>query len=404
MNKKTNACFCGNTNKTNNLLVEFSPSVIICDECIESGSEFVKSQKALAEAKTTNEQKKNNHQIAKDEIKKLQKPSELITILDKVVMGQDSAKKQLCSAIYEHKKRVILNSLGLGDKLKKSNLFLVGHTGCGKTLLAQTLAKNSDLPIVIEDATKFSKTGYVGEDVESMVTALYNKCDNDIAKAEAGGIIFVDEICKIAKRSSLNSEDPAGDGVQAALLKMVEGADIRIGDGAKRGDRQSKTINTSNILFIVSGAFDDMDKLKKSEGRNGQCGFLKSEKIANENKTITADDIVKYGFKREFVGRFNTIVQVDNLTVEDIKAIISNPNYGSMVSEKIMAEMDGIDLTITDEAIDLIANLVHKTKFGARAIDGYLQMLLADFKCNSPDWGIDSFVIDKKLVEQTKLI
>ncbi|MCY9861269.1 ATP-dependent Clp protease ATP-binding subunit ClpX [Vibrio coralliirubri] len=408
--EKTILCSACEKHKKGVNKVAYNDKLFICKDCIDDGLEALIAIDAGEASKAETEAQKVGIESAQAEIKKLLKPSELVALLDQHVEGQGHAKEMLSVAIYQHQKRVILKKNGITDGTKKSNLFLIGQTGCGKTLLAETIARLTNLPIVIEDATPLTEAGYIGDSVEDLVVSLVDKCDGDVDRAEREGIIFIDEIDKICARGdspSLN-RDPSGSGVQAALLKMVEGTSVRVPDGQSRKQLggMTKKVDTSNILFIASGAFSGIEKIVESSKNEQSCGFLadvkpKADTDDIEMGTVETSHLVKYGMMREFVGRFSTIVQIDPLTKDLMKRIVVNEKSSCFASHKLLALADGIELKIDDDAIDLIAEHALKQKVGARGIDGVMNIILKDFAYTSPQTDLTEFTITKELVGQT---
>ncbi|ELP5899925.1 ATP-dependent Clp protease ATP-binding subunit ClpX [Vibrio vulnificus] len=400
-----NACGEGE----NEVKVAYSDELLICEDCLDAGKKFLSEQNQLKLEETKVKAEKFGMEKVVEEVAKLPKPAELVEKLDEYVIGQTVAKRMLSVAIYQHQKRVILNNYGFGSGAKKSNLLLIGPTGTGKTLLAQTIALLTDLPIHIEDATTLTEAGYVGDSVEDMIQSLVDKCGGDIALAESKGIVFIDEIDKLRKRgdSANLNRDPAGEGVQSALLKLTEGTEVRISaTGAKKqSGGRTDIVNTSNILFIASGAFAGIEELVKGEGQSGtKAGFIidkeATEKEKNKPKVVLAKHVIDYGMKPEFVGRFNTIVNLEPLSMDVMKSIITDSKKSMFASHQLLAKADGISLTISNEAIEAIANDAFEKNIGARGLDGTINKVLSDFSFESPSLQCKEFEITKELVEE----
>ncbi|HHJ3076482.1 TPA: ATP-dependent Clp protease ATP-binding subunit ClpX [Vibrio parahaemolyticus] len=389
--------------------VAYSDELLICEDCLDLGKNFLSEQNQLELEETKVKAEKFGMEKVVEEVSKLPKPAELVQKLDEYVIGQAEAKRMLSVAIYQHQKRVILNNYGFGSGAKKSNLLLIGPTGTGKTFLAETIALLTDLPIHIEDATTLTEAGYVGDSVEDMIQGLVDKCGGDIALAESKGIVFIDEIDKLRKRgdsASLN-RDPAGDGVQSALLKLSEGTEVRISTtgGKKQSGNPTNIVNTSNILFIASGAFEGIEELVKGESQSGtKAGFIidkeATEKEKSKPKVVLAKHVIDYGMKPEFVGRFSTIVNLEPLSMDVMKAIITDSKKSMFTSHQLLAKADGIALTISDDAVEAIANDAFEKKIGARGLDGTINKVLSDFSFESPSEQCEEFEITKELVEK----
>lgn len=407
--RKKNLCTaCGDSDGGNK--VAYNDEVIICERCLNDGRNLLDRQ---AESDATEKQDKTEKSAMEnviDAVSKLQKPEDLVKKLDEYVIGQDEAKRMLSVAIYQHQKRVILNENGFGSGAKKSNLLMIGPTGTGKTLLAQTIADLTDIPIFIEDATTLTEAGYVGDSVEDMIQGLVDKCGGDIGLAEKKGIVFIDEIDKLRKRGSSASlnRDPAGDGVQSALLKLCEGSEVRVSlnGGKKQSGSPKSTINTANILFIASGAFEGIEEMVENEAnKSSKMGFIRDLDKADSRETVPkavlAKHIIDYGMKPEFVGRFSTIVNLEPLSMEVMKLIITDAKRSMFSSHQLLAKADGIELTITDEAIEVIAKEAFEKKIGARGLDGTINKVLNDFSYESPSMKCSKFEITKELVEKT---
>lgn len=388
--------------------IAFNDNVTICESCIDAARDALASKDGVEPLEDTAPEGSMQAVIA--EVAKLKKPKEIFEMMGENIIGQETARQMVASAIYQHQKRLILARHGMKDDVRKSNMFLVGSTGSGKTLLAETVAKICNLPISIEDVTPLTEAGYIGDSVEDILVSLLDKCDWDVAKAETG-IVFLDEIDKITKRgdSAQLNRDPSGDGVQNALLKLVEGSNVRVPDGGGRKQQGGKTItiDTSKILFIASGAFSGIEDIIKDSmdgGDKDNFGLLGHQKTKEEEQAeelklmfeVKSEHLIKYGMKPEFVGRFSTQVPLEGLSEEILKRIITEPKGSYWRSAKLLASAEGIELNITDEAVALIAKYAAKQKIGARAIDGALNTILKDFNFEPPSG--DKFEVTAEMV------
>lgn len=404
-NENKQVCtLCGRNVDEVDKMLAIKPDFYVCDQCINLCKEIL------------DEEIENEIDDKEDELtlKNLPKPKELKEHLDQFIIGQDIAKKQVATAVYNHYKRVLYNKKNKDKnktEIKKSNVMLIGPTGVGKTLIAETIARKLNVPFAIADATVLTQSGYVGSDPSSVLTKLLKNADMDIERAQIG-IVYIDEIDKLARKSENPSltRDVGGESVQQELLKMLEGdsTEVPLNGGRKHPLENNVTIDTTNILFIVGGSFEGLDKQLAVKKNKKDIGFVnRSQRLIETNeeeldifKGVEHTDLIKFGMLPEFMGRVPVIARLTNLTVDDMVKILTEPKNSLVKQYSELFNMDNIKLEFSNSSLKIIAEEVMKKKIGARGLRTLIESVIQDAMYELPSTDQVRFIVDEKLVKE----